>query len=168
MYRRPLPASVELISVAAVAENGVIGDDGEIPWSSIPADRRQYRARVAGHPVALGRRTFESMRDDLPGSAQVVLSRTDRNFDPDTAHHAEGVDEAVDVAESLDADRAYVLGGAAIYELFQPVVGRMLLSRIPEAYDGDAYFPEWDGENWTLVERTPYEEFTLEEWAREP
>jgi len=159
---------MELVTVAAVAANGVIGRDGELPWPSIPADRRQYRTRVAEWPVILGRRTFESMREALPGAAQVVLSRSDPEYDIESVHPASGVDEAVDVAESLDADRAYVLGGAAIYELFQPVVDRLLLSRIPEAYDGDAYFPEWDGENWTLVERTPYEEFTLEEWAREP
>ena len=159
---------MELVTVAAVAANGVIGRDGELPWPSIPADRRQYRTRVAEWPVILGRRTFESMREELPGTAQIVLSRSDPGYDIESVHPASGVDEAVDVAESLDADRAYVLGGAAIYELFQPVVDRLLLSRIPEAYDGDAYFPEWEGENWTLVERTPYEEFTLEEWAREP
>jgi dihydrofolate reductase len=118
--------------------------------------------------VILGRRTFESMREDLPGTARVVLSRSDPEYDLESVHPASGLDEAVDVAESLDADRAYVLGGAAIYELFQPVVDRLLLSRIPEAYDGDAYFPERDGGNWTLVERTPYEGFTLEEWARDP
>lgn len=138
---------MELITVAAVAANGVIGKDGELPWPSIPADRRQYRTRVAEWPVIFGRRTFESMREDLPGTAQVVLSRSDPEYDLESVHPASGVDEAVDVAASLDADRAYVLGGAAIYELFQPVVDRMLLSRIPEAYDGDAYFPEWDGEN---------------------
>ena len=159
---------MELITVAAVAANGVIGKDGELPWPSIPADRRQYRTRVAEWPVILGRRTFESMREDLPGTAQVVLSRSDPEYDLESVHPASGVDEAVDVAASLDADRAYVLGGAAIYELFQPVVDRMLLSRIPEAYDGDAYFPEWDGENWTLADSTEYDRFTLEEWARDP
>jgi len=158
---------MELVTVAAVAANGVIGRDGELPWPSIPADRRQYRTRVAEWPVILGRRTFESMREALPGAAQVVLSRSDPEYDLESVHPASGVDEAVDVAESLDADRAYVLGGAAIYELFQPVVDRMLLSRLPEAYDGDAYFPEWDPENWTLVDSTEYDRFTLEEWTRE-
>ena len=158
---------MKLVTVAAVAANGVIGRDGELPWPSIPADRRQYRTRVAEWPVILGRRTFESMREELPGTAQVVLSHSDPEYDFESVHLASGVDEAVNVAESLDADHAYVLGGAAIYELFQPVVDRMLLSRIPEAYDGDAYFPEWDRESWTLVDSTEYDRFTLEEWARE-
>lgn len=159
---------MELITVAAVAENGVIGRDGELPWPSIPADRRQYRERVADWPVILGRRTFDAMRDDLPGSAQVVLSRSERTYDVASAHHASGVDGAVDVVESLDAERAYVIGGAGIYELFQPHVDGMVLSRIPGRYEGDAHFPDWDADAWHLVDRTEYEAFTLEEWRREP
>ena len=156
---------MELITVAAVAENGVIGKDGELPWPSIPADKRQYRDRIADAPVILGRVTFESMVDDLPGTAQVVLSRSLREFDVETAHHASDVDDAIAVAESLGADRAYVIGGAVIYDLFQPVVDRMVLSRIPGEYDGDAYFPEWDADEWELVDRVEYDDFTLEEWV---
>jgi dihydrofolate reductase len=157
----------ELISVAAVAENGVIGRNGELPWPSIPADKRQYRNRIAAWPVILGRRTFDSMREDLPGTAQVVLSRSVSEYDVESAHHAGGLDDAVAVVESFGADRAYVIGGAGIYDLFQSVVDRMVLSRIPGEYDGDAYFPEWDTDEWTVVDRTPYDDFTLEEWVRE-
>ncbi len=158
---------MELITVAAVAANGVIGRDGELPWPSIPADKRQYRTRIADWPVILGRRTFDSMRDDLPGTAQIVLSRSASEYDIESAHHAAGVDEAIDIVESLGRDRAYVIGGAAIYHLFRPVVDRMVLSRIPGAYEGDTYFHDWDTGEWTVVDRTPYDEFTLEEWVRE-
>lgn len=157
---------MELVSVAAVAENGVIGRNGELPWPSIPADKRQYRERIADGPVVMGRRTFESMRDDLPGTAQIVLSRTDREFAVDSAHHAADVEEAISVAESLGADRAYVIGGGAIYELFQPVVDRMVLSRIPGEYEGDTQYPDWDRAAWELVDSLEYEAFTLEEWVR--
>jgi dihydrofolate reductase len=158
---------MELISVAAVADNGVIGRNGELPWPSVPADKRQYRNRIADWPVILGRRTFDSMRDDLPGRAQVVLSRSASDYGIESAHHASGVDDAIETVESLGDDRAYVIGGAGIYALFQPVVDRMILSRIPDEYDGDAYFPEWNTDEWTVVDRTPYDEFTLEEWVRE-
>ena len=158
--------SVELVSVAAVAENGVIGRDDELPWPSIPADKRQYRDLVAGSPVILGRRSFGMMREDLPGSAQIVLSRTEREYGIGTVHHAEGVDEAIGTAESLDADTAYVLGGGGIYRLFQPHVDRMVLSRVEGRYDGDSYYPEFDPEEWILERETPYDRFTLEEWAR--
>jgi len=71
---------MELVSVAAVADNRTIGLNGEIPWESIPEDKEQYRSRIADDPVILGRRTFESMRKDLPGRAQVVLSRDERDY----------------------------------------------------------------------------------------
>lgn len=156
---------MELVSVAALAENRTIGKNGGIPWDDIPADRAQYRERIANDPVVLGRRTFESY-DDLPGSAQVVLSRTEREFDAPTAHYAAGVEEALDVLASLDADRAYVIGGAAIYELFQPHLDRMVLSRVPGTYEGDTFYPEWDEEDWRLVGETGYDRFTLQEWER--
>lgn len=124
-----------------MAENGVIGRDGELPWPSIPADKRQYRERIADSPVILGRVTFDSMRDDLPGTAQIAMNRS--------------------------ADRAYVIGGIGIYTLFQPVVDRMVLSRIPGEYDGDAYFPEWNSEEWDRATQVDYDDFTLEEWVRE-
>ena len=159
---------MDLITVAAVAENGVIGRDGELPWPSIPADRRQYRDRIADWPVVLGRRTFESMRDDLPGTAQIVLSRSTRTYEPASAYPASGISDAVETAESLGVSKAYVIGGAGIYELFQPSVDRMVLSRIPGTYEGDAYFPEWVPERWSLVQETEYDEFTLQEWVRRP
>jgi dihydrofolate reductase len=157
---------MELITVAAVAENGVIGREGELPWSSIPVDRRQYRNRIGNWPVILGRRTFDSMRDDLPGAAQVVLSRTEREYGLESAHHAAGVTGALNVVDSLGYSRAYVIGGAGIYDLFQPHVDRMVLSRVSGEYDGDAYFPEWSETDWERVEQTDFDRFTLEEWER--
>jgi dihydrofolate reductase len=157
---------MELIAVAAVAANGVIGEDGELPWESIPADKRQYRRRIAEDPVILGRRTFESMLEDLPGAAQIVLSRTEREFDVETAHYASDVERAVETVDSLGFDRAYVIGGAGIYDLFQPHVDRMVLSRIPESYEGDARFPEWDPADWRRCQTEDYDRFTLEEWVR--
>ncbi|SDJ78661.1 dihydrofolate reductase [Halovenus aranensis] len=157
---------MELVSVAAVADNGVIGDDGALPWPSIPADKAQYRRRVADHPVVLGRRTFESMREDLPGSAQFVLSRSERSFDAETAVHVDGVEGTLDRARKHDASRVYVLGGGAIYALFQPHLDRMVLSRVHGEYDGDSYYPEWDDEEWELREETDFERFSLREWVR--
>lgn len=157
---------MELVAVAAVADNLVIGRDGEIPWPSLPEDRRQYRERVADAPVILGRRTFDSMRDELPGRLQIVLSRSDLDLDVATAHHASGVEEAIELASALDGETAYVLGGAAVYAAFQPHLDRMLLSRVPGEYEGDAYYPEWDTEAWELVDEMPYDGFTLQAWRR--
>jgi len=151
---------MELISVAALAANRVIGDDGELPWESIPADKRQYRERIRDDPVVLGRRTFDAMRDDLPGRVQIVLSRSEQNFDVETAHHASGVEKTVEIASEY-SDVAYVIGGAAIYELFQPHLDRMVLSHVHGEYEGDAYYPAWDEREWTVTAETEYDRFTL-------
>ena len=159
---------MDLVAVAAIADNLVIGKDGEIPWPSLPEDKAQYRERVAGEPVILGRRTFESMLDDLPGRIQIVMSRTAREFAVETAYHASTVDEAVELARRFGAETAYVIGGATIYSLFQPLLDRMILSRVPGEYDGDATYPEWDRAEWDLEREIPYSSFTVEEWVRSP
>jgi len=97
---------VQLVSVAALAENRVIGNDGGVPWPDLPEDVRQYRARVAGSPVILGRRTFESMRGDLPGRRQIVVSRSVDAVDEPTAVVADGVDAAIELARELAGERA--------------------------------------------------------------
>jgi dihydrofolate reductase len=163
---------VQLVSVAALAENRVIGNDGGVPWPDLPEDVRQYRERVADSPVILGRKTFESMRGDLPGRRQIVVSRSVDAVDDPTAVVADGVDAAIELARELVGDEAdpetavYVLGGGTIYELFQPRVDRMVLSHVDGAYEGDTRFPAWDETEWRVVDETDYEGFTLREWVR--
>ncbi len=157
---------MELVSVAAIDDARAIGIAGELPWPSIPADKEQYRKRIADHPVILGRVTYESMRHDLPGRAQIVLSRSEQPFDVETAHYASGVDTAVESAAEFDSKTAYVIGGEKIYQLFQPHLDRMVLSRVPGQYDADTYYPEWHEEDWELESTTEYDRFTLEEWVR--
>jgi len=158
---------MRLVSVAAVAENGVIGDDGAVPWPPLPADIEQYRARVDDAPVILGRRTFESMREDLPGTQQIIVSRRLETLAEPTAVVAADVEEALTLAsERTTDDVAYVLGGATIYELFQPFVDEMALSHVDGRYDGDARFPSWDRDEWIVAAETEYEGFTVREWRR--
>jgi len=157
---------MELVSVAALSSNRVIGNDGELPWPSIPADKEQYRARISESPIILGRVTFESMLDDLPGTEQIVLSRTEKTFSVPTAHHAGTVAEAIEYGEHLGSETIYVIGGAKIYELFQPYVDQMVLSRVHGEYEGDSYYPEWDASDWEILTKTEYDRFTLEEWQR--
>jgi len=158
---------MELVAVAAVAENGVIGDGPTVPWD-LPADRQGYRERVAGHPVAIGRRTFESMRTagDLPGARQVVLSRSGRSYPEASVRVVGGVDEALDAVAATGADTAYVLGGTSVYEAFLPRVDRMVLSRVHAAPAGDAHYPDFDRSAWDLVREEPREGFTIEFWKR--
>ena len=158
--------NMELVSVAAVGDDLAIGADDGLPWDSLPKDKAQYRRRVAGSIVILGRRTFESMQGDLPGVTQIVLSRSSRDYDAPSAHHADGVGSALELAATEDRDTVYVLGGAEIYELFQPHLDRMVLSRVAGSYDGDAHYPRWESDDWCLVAEQSYPDFVVETWER--
>ncbi len=158
---------MDLIAVAAVAENGVIGADGELPWSSIPADKRQYRERVASAPVVLGRRTFESMRGDLPGSHQFVLSRdSDLEYQEPAAQVVNSVEAAIERLREHGHGEAFVLGGGGAYAATFPYLTKLRISRIPGEYAGDTTFPAIDPGEWRLVRREDREGFELEIWHR--
>lgn len=161
---------MRLVSVAALAENRVIGRDGEVPWPHIEADVRQYRERVAGSPVIVGRRTFDSMRHDPPGSRQIVVSRSVDAVAVPTAVVASGDAEAIELAREAAADlgveTAYVLGGGVVYALFQPRLDGMVLSHVDGAYEGDTRYPEWDEAEWEVAAETDRDGFTLREWVR--
>ncbi|WP_135663593.1 dihydrofolate reductase [Halorhabdus rudnickae] len=155
---------MDVIAVAAVAENGIIGDGSTLPWHR-PQEVKRYRERVAGETVAIGRRTFE-MFDDPPGAHRIVLSRTDQEYDDPRVSHAGGVEEAIERARSAGEPVLYVLGGAAIYEAFLPYYDRMLLSRIDGEYDGDATFPDFEESEWEIVDERRFDGYTLETWGR--
>jgi dihydrofolate reductase len=149
---------MKLVVIAAVAENGVIGSDGEIPWQ-YPADLAHFRQTTTGHPVIMGRTTYESIRDrlgePLPGRTNVVLTRSgldDRDREEERVTAVGSVDEAVAAARRRD-DTAYVAGGATVYEQFLPHADRLLVTEVPESPDGDVTFPEWDADEWVETGR---------------
>jgi len=150
----------DLVLVAAVAENGVIGGDDGMPWH-YPADLSHFKRLTTGHPVIVGRKTYEDIADrlggPLPDRTSVVL--TTRPLDdadlPEGAVVAGGVEEAAARAAADASERGvetvYVIGGATVYEAFLDSADGMVLTEIPERPAGDARFPEWDADGW--VER---------------
>ena len=164
---------MRVVLVAAVAENGVIGVDGEMPWH-YPADLRRFKETTMGHPVIMGRRTYESIADrlggPLPDRTNIVLSRREDLDLPEGAVHAESVEAALDAAaEALDPDQeaVYVAGGATVYEQFLPRADRLVLTEVPGEPEGDTYFPEWDREDWVEHERVEREELAFVTYRRE-
>lgn len=144
--------------VAAVAENGVIGSDGEMPWH-YPADLRNFKETTMGHPVVMGRKTYQSIEDrlggPLPGRTNVVLSRRDSLDLPEGAVHARALDDAFEAAEAaLDPgqETVYVVGGATVYEACLDRADELVVTEIPEAPAGDTHFPEI-GREWTERDR---------------
>lgn len=152
-----VPAGLDLVVIAAVARNGVIGADGEMPWH-YPRDFRHFHETTVGSPVILGRVTFESILDQmgepLAGRVNVVVSE---RLDDRPERHVAVVDSlptAVrQAAVVADDGVAYVAGGATVYEQLLPAASRMILTEIPESPDGDTTFPDWDESAWETVDR---------------
>lgn len=146
---------MKLALVVAVAENGVIGAEGSIPWH-YPADLARFKERTVGNPVIMGRRTYESiverLGEPLPERTNVVLSRQDLVL-PEGAVQAQGIEEALDIAEETGTDVAYVVGGADVYEQFLPRADRLVWTEILESYEGDTRFPAVDWDAWEEVHR---------------
>lgn len=152
--------------VVAVSRSGCIGDDGEVPWE-YPADVKQYKRRVRGTPVAVGRRTFDMM-EPITDSVMLVLTRDpSKESDHDRVRYVTSRREAVECAKDADTpggeNRLSVIGGAGVYQLFAPFADRAFVSEIPESLDGDAYFP-YLGANWVVAETTEFERFRLLEY----
>lgn len=158
--------------IAAVAENGVIGDDGTIPWE-YPADLRRFKRLTTGHPVVLGRRTYESITErlggPLPDRRTIVLSGSDPDV-PSDVLVAESVAEAAELAREAAADvdvsEVFVAGGATVYEAFFPLADRLELTEIHRNFDGDTRFPSWNRDEWREIEREDREEFSFVTYER--
>jgi len=143
-----------VVMVAAVADNGVIGLGGDIPWS-IPEDLRHFRETTRGHTVLMGRRTFESIGHPLPYRTNVVVTRN-----PEWT--AEGVFVVHDVAEGIERAReldgdVMVIGGGKVYAEAMPYADAQVLTEVHASPAGDTHYPEFDRSQWREVRREPHD-----------
>ncbi len=143
--------------IVAVAENGVIGRDGGMPWHQ-RSDLRRFRALTMGKPVVMGRKTFQSLPKPLDGRDNIVVTR-DRAFAVEGVLVATSLEAAIDLARDCArrhrTDEIMVIGGAEIYAGALPWADRIYLTRIHAAPEGDTYFPEPDPAQWQEVRREP-------------
>jgi dihydrofolate reductase len=142
----------EIVLVAALGRNRVIGADGGMPWH-LPADLQHFKRVTLGHPIVMGRRTFESIGKALPGRRNIVLS-TSMNAVPDGVEVHESFDEALAV---IDDETVMVVGGGALYAKALPHAHRLELTLVDAEPEGDTHFPAWDRHDWALrsMERRP-------------
>lgn len=148
---------MNVVLIAAVAENMVIGKDGDIPWH-YPEDFKHFKETTTGHPVIMGRTTYEGivagLGGPLPDRTNIVLSFEELDGLSDDVVNVHSIEEALDAAEATGADTVYVAGGGSVYEQFldQGRADRLLITWIPEEPDGDTYFPEWDDVQWEQID----------------
>lgn len=124
--------------IAAMAKNGVIGAKGEIPWN-IPGEQKLFKKITMGHAVIMGRKTYESIGQPLPGRTNIVVTRQ-------KPYRAEGCHVVHDLASAFkccpeDEDEAFVCGGGQLYHEAIPIASRIYLTVIPRDIPGDTYFP---------------------------
>lgn len=132
--------------IVAVAENGVIGGNNALLWH-ISEDLRHFKALTTGHPVVMGRRTWDSLGRPLPNRTNVVV--THQPLTPEGAVVAHSLREAVEAFPS--EEEVFIIGGAQIYAQALPLADRLYLTRVFHPYEGDARFPAWDEAEWRLI-----------------
>ncbi len=142
----------EIILIAAVARNRVIGKDNRLLWN-LPEDMAHFKALTAGHAVLMGRKTWESLPErfrPLPGRRNIVISRQ-------AAYAAPGADLADSLENGLQrastADKLFIIGGEQIYRQALPLADRLEITEVDLAPDGDAWFPEIPAVDWQITQK---------------
>ena len=147
--------------VVAMTPERVIGKDGRLPWR-LPADMRHFRRLTMGHPVIMGRRTYESIGAPLQGRTNIVLSREEGLAVPGglvarTSEQALALARAALVASGTEGPgEVMVIGGATVYEAFLPQAVRLYVTLVEAHLEGDTFFPILEPTDWLEVERSEH------------
>lgn len=133
--------------IVAIAENNVIGNNNTLIWH-IPGDLKRFKAITMGHPVVMGRRTYESIGKPLPGRTNVIISRK-------ADYLAEGCLVFSSIEDALFAlkheTEVFIIGGGEIYMQTMPLAHKIYLTKIHKSFSGDTYFPKISFNDWTIL-----------------
>lgn len=159
----------KLALIAALDKNQLIGNGNALPWPRLRADMKYFRDTTLGHPIVMGRKTFESIGSKpLPGRTNIILTN-DTNFNAPDCEIAHRPEEILNKSEG----KIFIIGGRSVYQLFLPHAHQLYLTYIDGEFAGDTYFPEFDQQEWKLTSEkeasadaeTPYPlRFTI--WER--
>lgn len=183
---------MQKIIIAAIALNRVIGGEGSIPWRS-KEEMAYFKATTMGHPVIMGRKTFESLKKPLVGRLNIVITRNPDYFvqtDKSTADNSvsdnsvsdnsmsdnsgsdglrafTSIEEAIEYCRrDMRAEKVFIIGGGEIYRQTLPVADELSISEMKFEAEGDVFFPEISEKQWDEVSREEHEEFTVVKYKR--
>lgn len=159
-----MPTLKKLSAIVAMTPDRLIGKENGLPWR-LPEDLKMFKRTTAGHPVVMGRKTWDSLGKykPLPGRQNIVITR-DKGWAEDGAEVIFSAEELQHL--DLQDEHVFLIGGAQIYELFLPLLDELIVSHVYQNYDGDAYFPEFS-ENFSEYEvLESYEEFEVRRYLR--
>lgn len=139
--------------IAAIAKNNALGKDNDLIWH-LPADLKRFKKVTTGHPILMGRNTFESIGKPLPNRTSIIITRNN-NYFVDGCLIANSIEQAIELAEGKDA---FIIGGAQIYKdaLKQNLVDRLDITVLHHEFEADAFFPEINIEVWKEVAREDF------------
>ncbi|MET0929498.1 MAG: dihydrofolate reductase [Aeromicrobium sp.] len=151
--------------VVAIGQNGVIGAGGDMPWPRT-GDQKQFKALTMGHPMIMGRATYESIGRPLPGRTSIVLTR-DPSWTADGVVVASDLPSALAHAAELD-DEVFLIGGAQVYAaaIEAGVVDRMVVTHVHLSPEGDAWFPDVDWDTWHETGRETFDGYDIATYDR--
>lgn len=142
-----------LALIAAVAENGCIGINNQLPWY-LPEDLKYFRRLTTGSVVIMGRKTYESIGKPLPNRTNIVISRK-AGYHPEGIKVVSSLEDALDLAAQVSEingiDDVFVIGGAQIYALALPLANRLYLTEVQKTVEGDAFFPPINSVQWREI-----------------
>lgn len=147
--------TMKVTLVVAIAENGVIGRDGGLPWR-LSTDMKRFKATTMGKPLVMGRKTWESFpKRPLPGRHNIVITR-DRNYRAEGADVVSSLEDALALARADGAAETCIIGGGQVYEQALPRADRLDVTHVLAAIGGDTRFPAIDPETWYVVSDETY------------
>jgi len=151
-----------------MTEDRVIGQDGEIPWN-MPGDQERFYNETFGHPVIMGRETFENIVDKLgnplPGRLNIVMSESE-SYPHEQTVTARNKQAAIEAAKDSCENEVFIAGGESIYEEFIEDADRMVLTWIKKDYDGDVYYPNFSINEWQTHSQTVTNNYTVIDYER--
>ena len=134
--------------IVAMDQNRVIGKNNELPWH-LPADLQYFKKVTMGHPIVMGRKTFESIGRVLPGRENVIVTRN-QDFKAEGCVVLHDIEQIKTFADSRD-EEVFVIGGAEIFKEILPVTDRLYITEIHETFEGDTFFPVIDENQWDKI-----------------
>jgi len=141
--------------IVAVSENGVIGLNNQLIWR-LPDDLKRFKQLTLGHPMIMGRKTFESIGKPLPGRQSIIITR-DENFSFEGTIVAHSLEEAVDEAKKSGADEAFIIGGGDIYNQVQDIADKLYITEVHTDTEGDTFFKIQKPDLWKEIEKTHHQ-----------
>jgi len=157
--------------IVAASENNIIGIKNGLPWR-LPNDFKYFKNKTWGMPVIMGRNTYESLKKDLPGRINIVLTNR-KDWNPKNVVVTHNIDEAIEKAEESGAREIFVIGGGDVFRQTMGKVNRIYLTRVHTKVTGDTSYPEFDTSKWKLLteQSFPADEknnypYTFEVWEK--